>query len=44
MMDSNSCTTLQEDVMRRQDTYVGLIRSTVVVCAIGFGWSSFVLE
>jgi len=29
--------------MRRQDTYVGVIRFTVVVCAIGFGWSSFVL-
>ena len=27
--------------MRRQDTYVGLIRCTVVVCAIGFAWASF---
>jgi hypothetical protein len=29
--------------MRRQDTYVGLVRSAVVVCAIGFAWSSFVV-
>lgn len=40
---SNSFTTSQEDVMRRHDTYVGLVRSTVVVCAIGFAWSSFAL-
>lgn len=29
--------------MRRQDAYIGLIRSTVVVVAIGLGWSSFAL-
>lgn len=29
--------------MRRHDTYVGVIRSTVVVFAIGFAWSSFAL-
>jgi hypothetical protein len=29
--------------MRRQDAYVGLIRSTVLVFAIGFAWSSPVL-
>jgi hypothetical protein len=29
--------------MRRHDRCVGLIRSTVVVCAIGFAWSSFAL-
>jgi hypothetical protein len=29
--------------MRRHDAYVRLIRSTVVVFAIGFAWSSFAL-
>lgn len=29
--------------MRRHDAYVGVIRSAVVVCAIGFAWSSFVV-
>jgi hypothetical protein len=29
--------------MRRHDTYIGLIRSTVFVVAIGFVWSSFAL-
>jgi hypothetical protein len=29
--------------MKRQDIYVGLVRSAVVVCAIGFAWASFVV-
>jgi hypothetical protein len=43
MTNINSCTTSQEGFMRRHDTYVGLIRSTVLVLAIGFAWSSFAL-